>query len=175
MLRSQQSATPPWPHFAVCMGASNPNPTNTTQYSLLTETRLADGSPAKKHRRFARSSLTNPWIGSKLKFMTNLKRGLMATVRFRLVTISNSAKRSPTSACTALAALSSISCTAANCAAPAMTNTVKPIVCAKVSPASKATTPNSVANGTTTKLNGNPSLRPAQKADLSVEVVIGLA
>jgi hypothetical protein len=47
-------------------------------------------------------------------------------------------------------ASSDISCSAANCEAPAMTPMEKPITCARFSPASVPTTPKRIAKGTTT-------------------------
>jgi hypothetical protein len=45
-------------------------------------------------------------------------------------------------------------------------------VCAKLKPASMATTPNNVAKGTTMTIKGKTSTTPAQKADFSKERVM---
>ncbi len=55
---------------------------------------------------------------------------------------------------------SCISCRAVNCAAPAMTTMEKAIVSNTLSPASVASTPNRVANGIITRMNGLLSMIP---------------
>ena len=63
---------------------------------------------------------------------------------------------------TKIGALSTSSCRAVNCAAPAITTTEKLSASTTLSPASVATTPNSRANGVTTRKNGAPSRKPCQ-------------
>ena len=61
---------------------------------------------------------------------------------------------------TMVGASSTISCTAVNCAAPAMTRVENPITCARFNPASVPTTPKSIPKGTTTSKNGSAPVAP---------------
>jgi len=64
-------------------------------------------------------------------------------------------------------------CRAANCAAPASTITEKVSASNTFSPASDATTPNRVENGTSTRMNGAPSRKPRRKTDFVVGLGMG--
>ncbi len=59
-----------------------------------------------------------------------------------------------------------------NWAAPAITITLIAMVSASGQPASPATTPNSIPNGTITTRNGRPSRTPSQKARRIVDSVM---
>mgnify|MGYP000483460707 CR=1 FL=1 len=68
----------------------------------------------------------------------------------------------------AVGACSCISCSAVNCAAPAMTTTEKASVSNTFNPASVARMPNSDAKGMITRTKGAASARPFRKADFVV-------
>jgi type 1 fimbria pilin len=66
------------------------------------------------------------------------------------------------SSTTTVGVLSSSSCSAVNCAAPAKVVMVKNMVSKIDNPASVATTPSNSANGVTTRINGAPWRTPVQ-------------
>ena len=74
-------------------------------------------------------------------------------------------------------ASSTISCSAVNWAAPAITTIEKAMVSATLRPASVARTPKSTANGPTTSINGALSVHPRQNAGRAMSVfgvVVGI-